>query len=123
MDGAKKHQSVDEYIAEQPTAVRAALETVRGYILEAVPDAEQMFNYDIPAFTLVKGGKREQQIMIAGYARHIGFYPHPTTIEAFSSELAQYKYAKGSVQFPLSKPMPRELIIRMVRWRKEHLAQ
>lgn len=120
---AKRYQSVDEYIADQPTPVREALETVRGYILEAVPDAEQLFNYDIPAFALVKGGKREQQIMIAGYAKHIGFYPHPTTIEAFAGELAQFKYAKGSVQFPLSKPMPRELIIRMVRWRTEHLAQ
>ena len=123
MDGGKKYQSVDEYIADQPMAVQAALENVRQYILEAVPDAEQLFNYDIPAFTLVKGGKREQQIMIAGYARHIGFYPHPATIEAFSNELAHYKSAKGSVQFPLSGPMPRELIVRMVRWRKEHLAQ
>ena len=123
VDGAKKYQSVDEYIADQPTAVRVALETVRGCILEAVPDAEQLFNYDIPAFTLVKGGKREHQIMIAGYAKHIGFYPHPTTIEAFSTELAQYRYAKGSVQFPLSRPMPRQLIIRMVRWRKEHVAE
>ena len=123
MDGGKKYQSVDEYIADQPMAVQAALENVRQYILEAVPDAEQLFNYDIPAFTLVKGGKREQQIMIAGYARHIGFYPHPATIEAFSNELAHYKSAKGSVQFFLSRPMPRELIVRMVRWRKEHLAQ
>ncbi|MBK8260576.1 MAG: DUF1801 domain-containing protein [Nannocystis sp.] len=122
MAEAKKYSSVDEYIAGQSPGVSAALERVRGYILEAAPDAEQLFNYDIPAFTLVKGGKREQQIMIAGYARHIGFYPHPTTIEAFAGELAPYKFAKGSVQFPLSRPMPGDLIIRMVRWRKDHLS-
>jgi uncharacterized protein YdhG (YjbR/CyaY superfamily) len=91
--------------------------------LEAAPDAEQLFNYDIPAFTLVKGGKREEQIMIAGYAKHVGFYPHPLTIEHFEGELAEYKHAKGSVQFPLSKPLPTDLIVRMVRWRKAQLGQ
>lgn len=117
----KIYQSIDEYIADQPTEVAAALEQVRAMILEAVPDAEQLLNYGIPAFTLLKGGKREQQIMIAGYAKHIGFYPHPTAIEAFADELADYKYAKGSVQFPLNKAMPEDLILRMVLWRKEHL--
>lgn len=115
------YQSVDEYIADQPKEVAAALEQVRTLILKALPDAEQLLNYNIPAFTLTAGGKREQQIMIAGYAKHIGFYPHPTTIEAFADELADYKYAKGSVQFPLNKAMPEDLIVRMVLWRKQHL--
>ncbi|WP_273020601.1 DUF1801 domain-containing protein [Rheinheimera sp.] len=115
------YQSVDEYIADQPKEVAAALEQVRAMILKAVPDTEQLLNYNIPAFTLIAGGKREQQIMIAGYAKHIGFYPHPTTIEAFADELADYKYAKGSVQFPLNKAMPEDLIVRMVLWRKQHL--
>ena len=115
------YQSVDEYIADQPKEVAAALEQVRAMILKAVPDTEQLLNYNIPAFTLTAGGKREQQIMIAGYAKHIGFYPHPTTIEAFADELADYKYAKGSVQFPLNKAMPKDLIVKMVLWRKQHL--
>lgn len=115
------YQSVDEYIADQPKEVAAALEQVRTLILKALPDTEQLLNYNIPAFTLTAGGKREQQIMIAGYAKHIGFYPHPTTIEAFADELADYKYAKGSVQFPLNKAMPEDLIVRMVLWRKQHL--
>lgn len=115
------YQSVDEYIADQPKEVAAALEQVRAMILKALPDTEQLLNYNIPAFTLIAGGKREQQIMIAGYAKHIGFYPHPTTIEAFADELADYKYAKGSVQFPLNKAMPEDLIVRMVLWRKQHL--
>lgn len=115
------YQSVDEYIADQPKEVAAALEQVRTLILKALPDTEQLLNYNIPAFTLIAAGKREQQIMIAGYAKHIGFYPHPTTIEAFADELADYKYAKGSVQFPLNKAMPEDLIVRMVLWRKQHL--
>lgn len=115
------YQSVDEYIADQPKKVAAALEQVRTLILQALPDTEQLLNYNIPAFTLIAGGKREQQIMIAGYAKHIGFYPHPTTIEAFADELADYKYAKGSVQFPLNKAMPKDLIVKMVLWRKQHL--
>lgn len=115
------YQSVDEYIADQPKEVAAALEQVRAMIIQAIPDTEQLLNYNIPAFTLIAGGKREQQIMIAGYAKHIGFYPHPTTIEAFADELADYKYAKGSVQFPLNKAMPEDLIVKMVLWRKEHL--
>lgn len=117
----KIYQSIDEYIADQPTEVAAALEQVRTLILKALPDTEQLLNYNIPAFTLIAGGKREQQIMIAGYAKHIGFYPHPTTIEAFADELADYKYAKGSVQFPLNNAMPEDLIVRMVLWRKQHL--
>ncbi|GAA0539178.1 DUF1801 domain-containing protein [Rheinheimera aquimaris] len=115
------YQSVDEYIADQPKEVAAALEQVRTLILKALPDTEQLLNYNIPAFTLIAGGKREQQIMIAGYAKHIGFYPHPTTIEAFADELVDYKYAKGSVQFPLNKAMPKDLIVKMVLWRKQHL--
>ncbi|MCW1966492.1 MAG: hypothetical protein KIH69_000045 [Anaerolineae bacterium] len=59
--------------------------------------------------------------MIAGYAKHVGFYPAPQTIEHFTAELSEYKSAKGSVQFPLNKPLPKDLIIRMVRWRKEML--
>jgi uncharacterized protein YdhG (YjbR/CyaY superfamily) len=78
-----------------------------------------MFNYDIPAFSLVENGKRDQQIMIAGYGKHVGFYPHPETIALFREELKEYKQAKGSVQFPNSKPIPKDLIKRMVMKKKE----
>lgn len=82
-----------------------------------------MFNYNIPAFALIENGKREQQIMIAGYKTYVGLYPHPTTIEKFSKELSQYKKGKGSVQFPLNEPIPRELVIRMVKYRKELITE
>ncbi|WP_411745587.1 iron chaperone [Reinekea sp.] len=112
---------VDAYISSQPAEVQQALKTLRSYILQAAPEAVELINYDIPAFALVKDGKREQQIMMAGYKKHIGFYPHPTTIEAFEESLSDYKYAKGSVQFPLNKPIPKQLVISMVDFRLAQL--
>lgn len=117
----RSFQSVDDYINHQPGNTTRALQDIRSFIYEAVPDATEMFNYDIPAYALIKSGKREQQVMIAGYKNHIGFYPHPTTIEHFADELKEYKIGKGSVQFPLNKPLPKDLIIRMVRFRKSLL--
>ena len=90
---------------------------LRQIILEVVPDSEELLNYNIPAFTLFPGGKRDQQIMIAGYKKHVGLYPHPTTMEHFESELTPYKRGKGSVQIPLSEKLPKDLIIKMVQYR------
>lgn len=108
-----------EYLKTQPEATQKALIQIRSYILEAVPDATETINYKIPAFALSKNGKRDKQIMIAGYKNHIGFYPQPDTIEVFLEELQDYKFSKGSVQFPLNKTIPKELIIKMVRYKKE----
>jgi len=69
----------------------------------------------------VPDGKREQQIMMAGYKHHVSLYPHPTVMEHFSDDLKGYKKGKGSVQFPLDKPLPKELIVRMVKYRKRLL--
>ncbi len=110
-------ETVDDYFNAQPEKVKVALLELREYILEAAPDAEELLNYNIPAYTLVKGGKREQQIMIAGYKHHIGLYPHPTTMAHFERELSGFKRGKGSVQFPLDQPLPQDLIIRMIRFR------
>ncbi len=114
-------RSVAEYINAQPEKTKAVLEELRKCILEAVPDAIEMLNYNIPAFALAEVGKREQQIMMAGYKNHAGLYPHPTVMEKFEDELKPYKKGKGSVQFPLDKPLPEDFIIRMVRYRKELL--
>jgi uncharacterized protein YdhG (YjbR/CyaY superfamily) len=116
-----KNLDIDTYIKTQPEVVQKALQELRGYILEAVPDATELINYSIPAFTLREGGKREEQVMIAGHKNHIDFYPHPNTIEAFLDDLSDYKFAKGSVQFPLNKPIPKELVIKMVRYRYEQI--
>lgn len=114
-------ETVDDYIAHQPEAAQKMLQELREIVLEAVPDAEEVLNYKVPSFTLVKGGKRDQQVMMAGYAKFIGFYPFPTTMEKFSDELKGYKQGKGSVQFPLNQPLPKELIVRMVKFRHEEL--
>ena len=117
MNKNKTYNTVSEYIQDQPVATQKALEELRAYILEAAPGAVEMINYNIPAFALVEGGKRDQQIMIAGYKKHVGLYPHPTTMEHFGDELIGYKQGKGSVQFSLDQPLPKELIIRMVQYR------
>ncbi|GGD53409.1 iron chaperone [Muriicola marianensis] len=112
------YKTVDDYIAHQPERTRKVLIQLRKLIKKAAPDATEVLNYKVPAFTLVPGGKRDQQIMMAGYAKFVGFYPFPTTMAAFSDELQDYKQGKGSVQFPLDKPLPEDLIIRMVRYRQ-----
>ena len=114
-----KTHLTDTYINTFDGTTKAYLLRLRTLILEAVPGAEELINYNIPSISLLKGGKREAQIMFAGYRGHVGFYPHPTTIEHFREQLKDYKNAKGSVQFPITKPLPEDLIIEMVKYRKE----
>ena len=121
MSEFSNYETVKEYFDTQPELTKKALLELKECILKVEPNAEELFNYNIPAYTLIKGGKREQQIMIAGYKKHVGLYPHPTTMEKFESELTEYKRGKGSVQFPLDKPLPKDLIIRMIKYRKELL--
>lgn len=121
MSESNKFNSVEEYFNGQPEMTKTALIELRKCILDVAPDAIEMFNYNIPAYALVKGGKRDQQIMIAGYKKHVGLYPHPTVMEKFDSELDKYKKGKGSVQFPLDKPLPTDLIKRMIKYRIELL--
>ncbi|MGV6861052.1 MAG: iron chaperone [Putridiphycobacter sp.] len=110
-----------EYFEAQPEIVREKLKELKSYILFAAPHATELINYNILAYALVENGKRDQQILIAGFKNHIGFYPHPVTIEKFKTELKPYKSAKGSVQFPLNQRLPKDLIIRMVQYRLELL--
>lgn len=118
LENRNRSSAVDTYINLQPSGPKQMLCDLREMIHQAVPNVQEMINYGIPAFALVEGGKREQQVMIAGYEHHVGFYPHPATIAHFAEELTKYKTAKGSVQFPLGKPLPEELIIAMVTYRK-----
>ncbi len=118
---AGRSKEVDTYIATQPPETQRAIEELRSLIWQSAPGVSELMNYNIPAFALVKGGKRDKQIMIAGYPKHVGFYPHPDTIEAFAAQLTVYKFAKGSVQFPLNKPIPKALVIEMVEFRLSQL--
>jgi len=121
MSDKKEFKSVKEYFDAQPEKTRTALLELKGSIFKVVPNANELLNYNIPAYALTEGGKREQQIMIAGYKNHVGLYPHPTTMEKFDIELKNYKKGKGSVQFPLDKPLPTDLIERMIEYRKNIL--
>lgn len=109
---------IDAYIAGFPAATQEALETMRALIQEAAPEATETISYAIPTFDL----KGRHLAHFAGYARHIGFYPVPTGIEAFKEELAAFKTGKGSVQFPLDQPLPADLIRRIVAFRLQELA-
>jgi len=117
MSDSKVFKTVGDYFESQPETTRQVLLELRNCILEAEPNATELLNYNIPAYALVQGGKREQQIMIAGYKKHVGLYPHPTVIEQFESELAAYKKGKGSVQFTIDKPLPKTLILDMIKYR------
>lgn len=116
-----KPKTVDDYFTAQPKKTQRALIELKKCILTVAPNATELLNYDIPAYALVDGGKREHQIMIAGYKNYVGFYPHPTTIEKFDSELSAFKRGKGSVQFTLNQQLPKILIERMVDYRLQLL--
>jgi len=112
------HELIDEYIKEFPPQVQNRLEAMRETILAAAPDARQTIAYRMPTFVL-----HGNLVHFAAYDNHIGFYPTPSAIEAFKDEIARYKWAKGSVQFPLDEPLPLELVSRMVRFRVKENAE
>lgn len=106
--------SIDAYISSFPTEVQEKLNLIRLAIKEEAPQAEEKFSYQMPTFAYYGN-----LVHFAAYSKHIGFYPAPSGIEVFKEELKEYKGAKGSVQFPLSKPIPYELIRKIVRFRVE----
>ncbi len=110
-------KNIDEYIAGFPNDVREILRKIRMTIGKAAPDAEETIKYQMPTFTL-----EGNLVHFAAFKKHIGFYPVPTGIEKFKKELSVYEGGKGSVQFPLDKPVPFDLISKIVKFRvKENL--
>jgi len=105
-------KSIDEYIAGFPPDVRETLQEIRRTIRKAAPDAEEAVKYGIPTFTL-KGNL----VHFGAYQKHIGFYPTPTGLEEFKEELSVYEGSKGTVRFPLDKPIPFDLISKIVKFR------
>jgi uncharacterized protein YdhG (YjbR/CyaY superfamily) len=105
-------KNMDEYIAGFPDDVRKILEQIRMTIRKAAPDAQETISYQMPTFTL-KGNL----VHFAAHKNHIGFYPTPTGIEKFKQMLSVYEGGKGSVKFPLDKPIPFDLISRIVEFR------
>lgn len=117
---SQRLETTDEYIAGFPEDVQKILEKVRQTIKQAAPDAEETISYQMPTFK--QNGS--YVVYFAAFKKHLGLYPTPEGIEAFKDELAPYKNAKGSVQFPLDKPIPYDLIGRIVTFRvKENRAR
>jgi uncharacterized protein YdhG (YjbR/CyaY superfamily) len=114
-----KAENIDEYIASFPKEIQKMLKAMRTTIKKAAPEAEETISYAIPTFTL-KGNL----VHFAAFQNHIGFYPAPRGIEAFKKELSMYEGGKGTVKFPLDKPLPLNLISKIVKFRvKENLAK
>ncbi len=106
--------AIDEYIAGFPPEHQKVLEEMRAIIRQtAPPEAIETISYAIPTFDL----NGRHLVHFAGFAKHTGFYPVPSGMEAFKDELAPYKQGKGSVQFPLGQPLPADLIRRIVEFR------
>ncbi len=117
MSGRSTATSIDEYIAEFPPEVQKVLQEVRAVIKAAAPEATETISYAIPTFDL----KKRHLIHFAGYKSHIGLYPTPSGTERFEEELKSYKQGRGSVQFPLSQPVPFDLIRRIVEFRLQEV--
>jgi uncharacterized protein YdhG (YjbR/CyaY superfamily) len=108
---------MDEYIAAFPKDVQDILEKLRLTIKKAAPDAEEAISYQMPAFKL-----HGNLVYFAAFKNHIGFFPTSSGIKAFREELASFETAKGTVRFPINRPLPLSLIRKIVKYRvKENL--
>jgi uncharacterized protein YdhG (YjbR/CyaY superfamily) len=112
-----KFLSIDEYISVFPHDIRQILKQIRATVKKAAPAAEEKISYGMPAYAL-----EGNLVYFAAFKNHIGFYPTSSAVKAFSNELSAYAGAKGSVRFPLDKPIPLNLIAKIVKFRvKENL--
>jgi len=108
----KKPKDIDEYISRFPIQTQRALKQLRATVRKAASHAEEVISYGIPAFKM-----NGIVVYFAAHAKHIGLYPKPSGSEALKKELSAYKGGKGTVQFPLDKPLPLGLITKIVKLR------
>jgi uncharacterized protein YdhG (YjbR/CyaY superfamily) len=112
-------KNINEYIAGFPEDIRKKLEKIREAIKKAAPSAEEKISYGMPAFAL-----NGVLVYFAAFKNHIGFFPTAAGVAAFRKDLAAYDGSKGTVRFPLDKPIPLSLIGKIVKYRvKENLAR
>lgn len=104
-------KTIDEYISAQPENVQQHLTAVREAIRAALPEAEERISWSMPTFW-----KKHNIVNFACFKKHIGLYPGPEAVEAFSEQLKGYKTNKGTIQLPYDKPLPLELIADIARW-------
>jgi uncharacterized protein YdhG (YjbR/CyaY superfamily) len=105
-------KDIDEYIRLFPDDIQALLQSLRQTIREAAPDAEETISYQMPAFK-----QNGMLVYFAAFKKHIGFYPTSSGIEAFREELSAYEGSKGTVRFPIDKPLPLDLVRDIVKFR------
>lgn len=105
--------TIEEYINSFPENVRQKLIELRQIIQSVLPESKEVFSYGIPTYDI-----NGHVVHFAGYKNHIGFYPTASGIDTFKSELGKYECSKGTVRFPLDEPLPKELIIKIVNFRK-----
>ena len=114
MPTRNQYRTIDEYVAKFPKNVRDILEKLRRVDRESAPQAEETMSYGMPTFDL--NGKH--LVFFAAWKSHVGFYPvNSSIVEAFKNELAPFKLAKGTVQFPFDKPIPFDLVRKIVEFR------
>lgn len=113
------YENIEEYILKFPNEVQPILKKIRETILKAAPDAVESLSYGMPAFKL--NGK--PLVYFGAYKNHIGFYALPSGNKVFQKELANYKTGKGSIQFPLNKEMPWQLIEAIVKFRNKEIKE
>lgn len=107
----KAPETIDEYIAAQPEKVQLYLKKVRDTLRAALPEAEERISWSMPTYW-----KKHTIIQFAGFKNHIGLYPGPEAVLAFSDRLKEYKTSKGSIQLPYNEELPVELIADIARW-------
>lgn len=112
--------TTDQYIAAFPDDVQTRLNSIRAIIRKSAPEATESFGYGMPGYKI----HGRVLVYFAAYKSHIGFYATPSGQQQFAKALAKYKQGKGSVQFPLDKPLPLQLIAKMVKFRvQENLSK
>lgn len=108
-----KPKTIDAYIADVPKETRAVLETMRKTIREEIPDAEEVISYAIPAFRM----NGRLLVYFAAWKKHVSMYPFTPDVEQAIPEASAYKTSgKGTIQFPLDKPLPVPLIRKIVKY-------
>src|ERR1700677_2736184 len=118
--GKANFTNVDEYISAQPETVQVVLQLVRSTLRKALPGAEEVISYKIPAYRL----HGRIVLYFAGWKQHYSLYPAgERMVAAFKDQLASYKVSKGTIRFPFSEPVPVKLIERIARFRAEEAVQ
>ena len=109
-----KFETIEAYIDSYPSNIKERLTEIYQIVKGVVPEAEEKISYNMPAFFL-----NGVLVYFAGHKNHIGFYPTGNGVDAFINKIGGYKFSKGTIQFPLNKPLPRKLIEEIVEYRKQ----